>query len=58
MRVVAYLVEDGEHILMAGVGEDDDGKGAQCRDWAGPANDTDGGSVWLDSVASAEVVDD
>jgi len=43
---------------VAGVGEDNDREGAQSGDCAGPADDADGCSVWLEGVAGAEMVDD
>ena len=58
MRIVAYLVEDGEHVLVAGIGEDDDGEGAEGWDRAGPADDADGCVVGFGGVTGAEVVDD
>ena len=45
MRVVGYFVEDGEHVLVACVREDDDGEGGEGGDGARPFEHSDGTSV-------------
>ncbi len=57
VRVVFDLVEDREHILMAGIGTDDNREGAESWYRTSPADNANGCTVKLKSVASAEVVD-
>lgn len=45
MRIIGYLVEDGEHVLVACVCEDDDGEGGERGDGTRPLEDADGAPI-------------
>ena len=55
--VVFDFVDDGEHVLVAGVGEDDDGQGTQGRKCALGLDAANWAAVLL-GVAGGVVVDD
>lgn len=59
VRIVRNLVEDTEHVLVARVGEDDDGEGGERGHDAGPFEDAQGRLVVSvgEGVVFREVVD-